>query len=161
MSGFTYYAKKDKRIPNCSEFTDKYVDQVTGVQRFIARNMIPLNDYKAKNSFDLIWFKTKDEYTLAFKAVQPLCFQNDVAVSFHLLQGRVLTCASSHIENCESLMTVNFEGTNEGRDKIKLLMASEVVGISFDNENQEYKLKLKQRQSQEFLKTILCLETRK
>jgi hypothetical protein len=161
LTSFSYHHGKDKNSLNCSEFTEKYVDQVTGVKRYIAKDKIALNDYKAKNSFDLIWFKTKDEYTLAFKATDPICFQNDVAVSFHLLQGKVVTCASSHIENCESLMTVNFEESQEGREKIEMLMDSEVVGISFENKAKEYKLKMRRRQSQEFQQTIQCLETRK
>jgi hypothetical protein len=150
---------KSKRII-CTEYTEKYVDKVTGIKRFIAKEKLSINDFKNKNGFDLVWFKTKDEYTLAFKSVKKMCFDNDIAVSFHLLEGKVITCPSSHISNCESLMTVNFEGKSEQVKKISLLSSSEVVGISFDNGNESYKLKLLQDHAIQFQQTLNCLKDR-
>lgn len=142
----------------CAEYTKKYVDKITGIKRYIAKEKISIDDYENKNSFDLIWFRNKDDYTLAIKAIDKMCFENDIAVSFHLLQGKVMTCASSHISNCESLMTVNFTELIEQDKKVQMLSSSEVVGISFDTGKKVYKLKLRQNQSQTFQETLKCLK---
>ncbi len=152
--------KKKKRGVVCTEYTEKYVDKITGIKRFIAKEKISIDDYAEKNSFDLVWFKSKDEYTLAIKAIDKMCFQHDIAVSFHLLQGKVITCPSSHISNCESLMTVNFKNSAEQDKKVEMLTASEVVGISFDNGRKNYKLKLRPNQASVFQQTIKCLKER-
>lgn len=154
------FKKKRKKKDSCSEYTEIYVDKVTGIKRFIAREKINLIDYSEKNSFDLVWFKNKDEYTLAIKAQNQLCFDHDIAVSFHLLQGKVITCPSSHISNCESLMTINFDESLEIDKKIEMLSSSEVVGISFENEKHTYKLKLLRNTSELFKETLNCLQKR-
>ncbi|GLR19621.1 hypothetical protein [Portibacter lacus] len=158
---FHYKVEKKKRSIICAEYTEKYVDKITGIKRYIAKEKIKLLDYKNKNTFDLIWFKTKGEYTLAFKAKKAMCLDQDVAVSFHLLQGKVVTCTSSHIENCESLMTVNFLETTEALNKLDLISTSEVVGISFENRSKEYKLKLARKHAEQFQETLDCLKTKK
>ncbi|WP_235296352.1 hypothetical protein [Portibacter marinus] len=145
----------------CSELTDKYVDKLTGVERHIAKEKIIIRDYNGKNTFDLVWFKTHDEYTLAFKAAKNLCLDNNIDVSFHLLQGKVVTCASAHIANCESLMTINFHESSVEESKFELISNSEVVGISFENKEKNYKLKLGRRQANQFLKTLKCLRDQK
>ena len=154
------FKKKKKKRDACTEYTEIYVDKLTGIRRFIAKDKINLNDYDDKNSFDLVWFKSKNEYTLAIKALDKLCFDHDIAVSFHLLQGKVITCPSSHISNCESLMTINFNENIKLGKKIELLSSSDVVGISFKNEKHEYKLKVLQDNSQQFRQTLNCLITR-
>lgn len=149
-----------KKPIKCSEYTEKYVDKLTGIKRYIATEKINILDYNKEESFDLIWFKTKEEYTLAVKSTSKFCFQNDIAVSFHLLQGKVITIPSSHISNCESLMTVHLdEDDQNSSNKLDLLASSEVVGISFDNKKTVYKLKLHPDQSLLFLETVKCLRT--
>jgi len=160
LTSFRSKIGKGKKAIICAEYTEKYVDKLTGIKRFIAKEKISLDDYRATNGFDLVWFKTKDEYTLAFKAIEKLCFQNDVAVSFHLLEGKVVTCVSTHIENCESLMTVNFF-EDDINSKLSILSESEVVGISFENRNITYKLKMKRHHAEQFQQTIDCLKTKK
>lgn len=136
------------------------MDKITGIKRYIAKEKIALVDFENKNDFDLVWFKSKEEYTLALKARNKMCFEHDIAVSFHLLQGQVITCPSSHISNCESLMTINFQEMEEIDQKFEMLSSSEVVGISFDNRKEIYKLKILPNQAKLFKQTLLCLKTR-
>ena len=152
--------KKKKRTLVCTEYTDKYVDKITGIKRYIAREKISIDDFENKNSFDLVWFKNKQDYTLAVKSIDKMCFENDIAVSFHMLQGKVVTCASSHISNCESLMTIHFSKDEEQDKKVEMLVESEVLGISFDIGSDVYKLKLRRNQSQTFQETLKCLKLR-
>lgn len=159
LTSFGPVLDDDKKAIVCSEYTQKYVDKLTGIKRYIAKEKIILDDYRANNGFELVWFKTKNEYTLAFKAIEKLCFQNDVAVSFHLLQGKVVTCVSSHIENCESLMTVNFSEEDRS-SKLDMLANSEVVGISFENRSTTFKLKLRRNHATQFKQTIDCLKSK-
>ncbi len=154
--GYEVNKKKNKRN-TCSEYTEVYKDKVTGVTRYIAKEKITLMDFEQKNQFDLVWFKNKEDFTLAFKASKKLCFENEVAVSFHLLEGKVVTVPSSHIANCESLMTVQFEEDVDQDKKLEMIKDSEVVGISFTNKEQNYKLKLYPKDSRLFQDILNCL----
>ena len=69
MEEVDLFKKKKKKRDTCTEYTEIYVDKLTGIRRFIAKDKINLNDYDDKNSFDLVWFKSKNEYTLAIKAL--------------------------------------------------------------------------------------------
>lgn len=149
--------KKKTKRNTCSEFTEIYKDKVTGLTRYIAKEKITLMDFEQKNQFDLVWFKNREDYTLAFKANKKLCFENDVAVSFHLLEGKVVTVSSSHIANCESLMTVQFEEEEDQDKKLGMIQNSEVVGISFTNKNANYKLKLYPKDARLFKDILECL----